>query len=210
MPEEGEEMIRIFTGENRVRAKQEIVKILGEDHETIEGADLELADMPTVFLGNSLFAEVRHVLVQDLEENKPAWEKLPEYLDTPHEVIIWETKLDKRTTTYKELAKKKVEVREFAMPRDMNAGLVFDIYRTAKRDGVRAVEMLRKIEPAQDQMMFVGLMASQAIKDFISHQGVREKKALKELSKLDLELKSTAINPSWLLIEGFLIRLASL
>ena len=37
-------MIRIFTGDDRVKAGQEITKLLGKDHETIEGADLAASD----------------------------------------------------------------------------------------------------------------------------------------------------------------------
>lgn len=201
-------MIRIFTGDDRVRAKREIEKILGSDYEVIEGVDLEATDLPTVFYGNSLFTDKRKVLIRDLNENKAAWEKLPEYLESPHEIIIWEGKIDKRTTLYKEI-KDKVEVREFILPKDRNAGVVFDIYKTAKWNGKKAVEMLESIKLNQEPMMFVGLMASQAIKEYAMRQGVAEKKVLKELSKLDMTLKSTATEP-WLLIESFLLRLASL
>ena len=58
-------------------------------------------------------------------------------------------------------------------------------------------------------IMFFGLLVSGAIKDFQAHQGIKEKKALKELSKLDLDLKSSKLS-SWLLIESFLLRLSSL
>ena len=78
----------------------------------------------------------------------------------------------------------------------------------AKRDGKRAVEMLEEIRVSQEPMMFVGLMVSQAIKDYTARQGAAEKKALKELSKLDLDMKSSPVD-SWLLIEAFLTRLAS-
>ena len=201
-------MIRIFTGDDRVRAKKEIEKILGSDYEVIDGVDLETSELPTVFYGNSLFAEKRKVLIRDLGENKVAWEKLPEYLDASHDIVIWEGKLDKRTTAYKEI-KDKVEVREYVLPKDKNAGVVFDIYKTAKWNGKKAVEMLESIKMTQEPMMFVGLMVSQATKEYALRQGVSEKKTLKALASLDMELKSTATEP-WLLIESFLIRLASL
>ena len=69
--------------------------------------------------------------------------------------------------------------------------------------------MLEEIKPTAEPMMFFGAIVSEAVREYGFRQGVREKKILKELSKLDLQLKSTAIEP-WLLIEGFLIRLASL
>lgn len=200
-------MIKIYTGEDRVRTKQEIFKFLGDDYEVVEGVEMGVGDLMTILKGNSLFAETRRILVRDLEANKAAWEKLPEYLDTVHKVVVWETKLDKRSATYKKI-KDQVEVREFARPRDPNFGLVFDIYRMAKRDGKRAVQELRKIEPVQEPMMFFGLMVSQALKDYKMHPGTVEKKALKELSLVDMELKSVTIDP-WLLVEVFLLRLTS-
>ncbi|MBR2839865.1 hypothetical protein IKE82_00830 [Candidatus Saccharibacteria bacterium] len=202
-------MVRIFTGDDRICTKHAIEQILKTNHEVIEGENVDPSDLPTIFYGNSLFNDVRHILINDLEASKAAWEKLPEYLSSPHEIIIWETKLDKRTTTYKTLKKVGIEIREFTLPKDPNAGLVFNVYKTAKRNGKHAVEMLKKIEPTQEPMMFFGLMVSQAIKDYTFRQGAKEKRALKALSKLDIELKSAAIEP-WLLIESFLIRLASL
>ena len=105
-------MIQIITGDDRVRAGQEIVKTLGENHETIEGPDLDSRDMPTIFLGTTLFDNTRNILIRDLSMNKSAWDKLPDYLDTPHNIIIQELKLDKRSATYKDI-KSKVTIKEF-------------------------------------------------------------------------------------------------
>ena len=204
----GGKMIKVFYGDDRVKAKQEIDKLLGKDYEVVEGADLTEQDLPSIFKGASLFAEKRSILIRDLTSNKSAYELLPDYLDTPHDIVIFEIKLDKRSTTYKEL-KDKIEFREFALPQDKNFSLVFDIYKTAKRDGKKAVELLRKIKQDQDPMMFFGLLVSQAIKDFSTHQGSKEKRALKELSKLDILMKTTSSQP-WLLIESFLLQVSSL
>lgn len=201
-------MIQIFTGDDRVRAGQEITKVLGKDHETIEGADLMPQDLPTVFRGTTLFAETRNILIRDLSSNLATWSKLPDYLDTPHNIIIQESKLDKRSTTYKDI-KSKVTVKEFKLPPATNFSQVYGIYTTAKRDGKRAVKTLEQVKPNEDPNMFFGLLVSQAIKDYTAHQGTTEKKALRELSKLDLQMKSSPTEP-WLLIEAFLLRLASL
>ena len=200
-------MLRIFTGDDRVRAKQEIVRLLGSDFEIIEGADLAPSDLPTIFKGTSLFAETRHILIRDILANKSVAEQLTRYLDTPHEIILQELKLDKRSTTYKTLKAQKVEIKEFNLPPDPSYKLVFDIYKVAQKDGPKAIAMLDKIKSNQDPIMFFGLMASQAIKDYSQRQGIKEKRALKELSKLDLEMKTTSIDP-WLLIKACLIRLA--
>ena len=201
-------MIKIFTGEDRVRAKQEIAKILGEKYEVFEGPDLNPNDLPSLFLGGSLFDETRNILIRDLTLNKAAFEKLPDYLNTPHNVIIFELKLDKRSATVKAL-KSKIEIKDFPLPKNSNFNLVFDIYKVAKKDGQKALEMLEKIKPDEDPIMFFGLLASQAVKDYTYHQGIKEKRALKELSKTDLKIKSTPLSP-WLLIESFLLLLSSL
>ena len=200
-------MLKIFTGDDRVRAGREIIKLLGPDHETIEGADLTTNDLPSIFKGVSLFAETRNILIRDLLANKQTADHLINYLDTPHNVIIQELKLDKRSAAYKALKAAKVEIREFNLPPDTSYKLVFDIYRTAKRDGKKAVKQLEQIKPNQDPIMFFGLLASQALKDFNQHPGTKEKRTLRELSKLDLQMKSTSIDP-WLLIEACLLRLS--
>ena len=200
-------MLKIFYGEDRIRAKNEIERILGNDYEVIEGPELDPTDLPNIFLGTSLLSDERKILIRDLSENRSAFEKLPDYLSTPHKTIIFETKLDKRSATYK-LLKDKIEIKEFPARPDPNADLVFGIYNTAKRNGKKAIEDLEKIKPNQDPMMFFGLLVSQALRDFQQNQGTKEKKALKELSKLDLDLKSSKLS-SWLLIESFLLRLSS-
>lgn len=200
-------MIRIFTGEDRVKANQKITEVLGGNYEVVEGGDLMVNDLPSLFRGGSLFSDERNILIRDMSMNKEVFEKLPEYLDTSNNVVVFEMKLDKRSAVYKAI-KNKVEIVDFALPKDKSFNKAFDIYRVAKRDGKRAVKMLEEIKPTQEPMMFVGLMVSQAIKDYVARQGVAEKKALRELSKLDLDMKSSSVEP-WLLIEAFLIRLAS-
>lgn len=201
-------MIKVFYGDDRVRAKQEIERLLGDDHETLDGESLSPADLPSIFYGTSLFTPNRHILIRDYTANKTIYDQLTNYLNTPHTVILFEAKLDKRTTTYKDL-KDKIEFREFKLPPDPNLNLIFDIYRTAKTNGPRAIKMLENIKPTEDPVKFTGLLISQAIKDFSMRQGTKERKVLKALSKLDLEMKSTKIDP-WLLVESFLLSLSTI
>ncbi len=201
-------MIKLFYGNDRVRALQDISKILGPDYEIIEGINLTENDLPSLLLGNSLFSDSRKILIRDLSDNKLVFEKLVDYLQTKHSVIILEIKLDKRSAGYKAL-KDKIEIKEYSLPKDLALNQVFDIYNTAKRDGKKAVQILENIKINEDPIMFFGLLVSQAIKDYDKKQGNKEKKVLKELSKLDLELKSSRLQP-WLLIESFLLRLSSL
>lgn len=200
-------MIKVFYGEDRVRAKQEIEKYLGEKYEVVEGEELSPEDLPSVMLGASLFEAERAILVRDFLNNKVVAEKLSEYLNTPHKIAIWETKIDKRSGIYKAL-KDEVPFCEFKLLENKNAKVVFDIFGVAKKDGKKAVKMLETIEKEQDPIRFVGLMATQAMKDYGIKQGKKEKKILKELSELDLKLKSTKIEP-WLLVKAFLLRIIS-
>lgn len=198
-------MLRVYTGDDRVRAQQEIIQFLGNGYEIVEGAELSPADLPSLFQGASLFAETRNILIRDLSANKPVYDKLPDYLNTPHRIALLETKLDKRSATYKAI-KSKVEIYDFPLAKNPNLRRIFDIYATAKHDGQRAIQMLRTVQTEEDPIMFFGLLASSAFKDYAARQGTKERKALKSLSQLDLELKSTSVDP-WLLIESFLLRL---
>lgn len=204
----GNQMIKVFYGDDRVKAKQEIVRLLGSDYEILDGPDINLNDLPSIFLGLSLFTDKRNILIRDFTTNKPAYEALENYLNTPHNIILFESKLDKRIVNYKNL-KDKLEFREFKLPENQDFRLIFDIYRTAKTDGKKALKMLEKIKPTEDPIKFTGLLVSQALKDFSAHPGLKEKQALKLLAKKDLEMKTTKVEP-WLLVESFLLELSTL
>lgn len=202
------EMIEVFYGDDRVAAKKAIGQVLGAQYEVLEGAEIRNGDMPSIFFGGSLLAKERAILIRDLGENKEIFEKIGDFLETPHKVVIFEGKIDKRAGFYKAL-KEKVRFREFRLVEDGDKGAVFDVFKVAKRDGRRAVEILEKIEAKQEPYQFVGLMVSQALKDLAMRQGSREKKIVLALAKLDMEMKSTVVEP-WTLVKSFLIRLASL
>lgn len=199
-------MIRIFTGDDRVRASQEIKHLLGENYEVIDCADLTKKDLPLIFKGTTIFDAKRRILLRDFTANSTIYEELPNYLDTPHDIILLEAKLDKRTATYKDI-KDRIEIKEFTLPPKTDFRQIFNIYSTAKRDGKKAVAMLRKIETDEDPIRFTGLLISQALKDFNSRQTAKEKQILKNLAKLDLDEKSSQIDP-WLLVEAFLLNMS--
>jgi len=201
-------MIRLFYGDDRKAAEIAIKKALGANFEVLEGVNLDVAELPSIFLGGTLFASERALLIKDLGENKAVLGEMAKYLETPHNVVIWESKLDKRTAFYKDV-KDKIEIREFAMPKQNNFNLTKDIYNTAKRDGAKALKMLEPIMEETDPYMFFGSIASFAIADYTAKQGTKEKRVLKELSKLDIDMKSSTIQP-WLLMQSFLLRLSSL
>lgn len=196
-------MIRIFTGDDRIRAGNEIKKILGYGYEVIDCADLTKGDLPQIFQGTTIFDAHRKILLRDFTLNAEIYPELTKYFATPHEVILLETKLDKRSATFKSI-KDKIEIKEFKLSPPSDFRAVFDVFKVAKTDGPRAVAMLKKLENTEDPIKFTGLMISQALKDFKAHQGTKETKVLKELSKLDMQLKTSPLNP-WLLVESFLL-----
>ena len=199
-------MIRIFTGDDRVKASESVKKILGDNYEVIDCAELTEKDLPLIFKGSTIFEPTRRILLRDFTANPIVYKELSNYLDTPHEIILLETKLDKRSATYKEI-KDKVEIKEFALAPATDFRIVFDIYRTAKTDGKKAISMLAKIKPEEDPIRFTGLLVSQALKDFQKKQGTKEKTILKDLARIDLQMKNSKIDP-WLLVESFLLKIS--
>lgn len=202
-------MIYLYYGEDRVGAKTAIVKLLGEDYELLDAEEYDLAQARDVFYGASLFGEI-NIVLRNLSLNKPVFAELEQFLDTPHQVVLWEEKLDSRTSLYKKLSKdKRVTMREFTLAKP-NTSAIFNIYTTALRDGKKAVAMLREVrekDQNQDPYMFFGLLVSQAIKNYERHPSAKEKRALVELSKLDMQMKGDSkITQPWLLIESFLLQ----
>ena len=206
-------MIKIFYGDDRLKISEEVRRIFGAEYEVIEGEKAEFSEILDAFLGISLISGERKILIKDLSKNTAVWEKFCEkvgdFLDK-NAVIVWEEKFDKRLKVNKDLIATGVEVREFKMI-DVGAAdakLVFEILDAAMMNGKRAVEILEKIEKNQDPFMLVGLFATQAIKKYGVRQGVRERELLKKLAKLDMDMKSSGIEPMRL-VKGFLLELGN-
>ncbi|MDB5159811.1 MAG: polymerase subunit delta [Candidatus Saccharibacteria bacterium] len=111
-------MITWFTGENTFDIQQAVKAATASfdgTPERIDGTTLELKNIPDLLMGGTLFAEKRLVIIKDLSLNSSVWEKLPEWIDRISDdidVILIDTKPDKRTTGYKEV-KKRVNLKEF-------------------------------------------------------------------------------------------------
>lgn len=199
-------MLSVFSGENRLEAEKAVKRALGTDYEVFEGENLTVADLPSIFLGTSLFGtEKRQILLKELSENKEVWEKIPDYLATEHDIVIWESKIDKRSVVYKAMKAAGVMMQEFLAMKNPDANVVFNILDMALRNGLQAVKMVEKIELEQDPYMFFGLLVTQAIKKMEYQAGTKEKRLLKELSVLDMQMKTTSVEP-WLLVKSFLLR----
>ena len=166
--------------------------------------------MDSVFLGTSLFGETRKILIKSLSENKDCWEVLPKYLATTHDVVILENNVDKRSVTYKALAKEKsVEFKEFKLAEQIDKNLVFDVFEAAyKKNGKRAVELCEKIETTNEPYMFMGLMVSQAFKK-LELRDRKAEKVIKILGDTDMKMKTTGVEP-WALIKMSLLLIANI
>lgn len=207
-------MIKVFYGSDRKKIDAEVKKILGTDYEVFDGENLKKEDIVNVFMGTSLFAEKRKILLKDLtpargEQGEDLYEEIAKYVDTPHTIVIWETNVSQKKT-YKDFVKlKNVEAKKFDLADKVDMRAVFNIYDTALVDGERAVKMLTELQDKQDPYMFFGLLVSQAIKKYEWRQGAKERRVLKELSQIDMQMKTTAYEP-WLLIKSFLLRVKTI
>lgn len=120
-------VITALVGENSFEINRELERIavsFGGVAERVDGTELELRRLPDLFMGSTLFADKRLVIIKNMSENKNIWGVFGEWLarisDDVHVVLVDE-RPDKRTKTYKEL-QKLTTIREFKVwsERDTN------------------------------------------------------------------------------------------
>jgi DNA polymerase III delta subunit len=111
-------MITLLTGDNSFELREALQAIDSDfdgQPERVDGATLELRQLPDLLMGGTLFADKRLVIISDLSANSSLWQKLPSWLprlsDDVHLVLV-EEKPDKRTTAYKAL-KDAARIQEF-------------------------------------------------------------------------------------------------
>ncbi|MEI7918503.1 MAG: DNA polymerase III subunit delta [Candidatus Saccharibacteria bacterium] len=111
-------MITLLLGENSFEIERALRQITADFNgvvERIDGSTLQLAQLPDLLMGVSLFATARTVIIRDLGSNKAIWPVLGDWLprisDDIHLVLV-ESKPDKRTTAFKAL-KNQATVHEF-------------------------------------------------------------------------------------------------
>lgn len=78
----------------------------------------------------------------------------------------------------------------------------------AFKDGKKAVEMLEKAKLTEDPYKMIGAWSWKAIDNFRRYNGPKEKRVLKELSKLDMLMKTTSCQP-WTQLQVFLLQVSS-
>lgn len=109
-------MIYFLTGTNEFAARQALDKLVAaasskhDAHaiERIDGEGLDIARLPDLLQGGSLFATERLVILRDAAKNKALWEALGDWTERVSDeitLVILEPSPDKRTRTYKQLQK---------------------------------------------------------------------------------------------------------
>jgi len=136
-------MIYFLTGENwyaRDKAVKAIIERAGETPEYID-TEKATADSLRELLGaQTLFSQVRTVILRQPSENKSLWGSLDEVAASVADditLIITEDKPDKRTKTFKAL-QKQATTKDFPNWTERDAGFAVEwLLREAKEQGVR-------------------------------------------------------------------------
>ncbi len=202
-------MLKVFYGGDRLAARKAIDMLFWSDYEGVEAENLERVDMDTIFYGTSIFGDKRKILVKDLSENKSCWEAIPKYIDTPHDVIIWNAVTDARTTTYKELKAAKVEMRAFQIVENKEEQFIaFNAMADALRGDTKAALLkCEKMELKSEPYLVIGAFTSEACKHLATSRKARE--AIKILAKADMDMKSTGLD-GWNVVKSAVVKISKL
>ena len=100
-------MIHLLYGDNEFEKQAALVALVGDaDVVRYDGEELTLADMQEITIGQTLFTQSSVYVISKLSENSDIWPQLPDMqFDEDKTIILVESKLDKRTKTYKWLQK---------------------------------------------------------------------------------------------------------
>jgi DNA polymerase-3 subunit delta len=105
-------VISLVNGENSFENERQLGRIIADfDGEIlrIDGETLEIAQLPNLFMGATLFATKRLVIIKNLSANKVLWNQLEQWVEKANDedthVVLVDEKPDKRTKTYKLLQK---------------------------------------------------------------------------------------------------------
>ena len=104
-------MITLLAGPNtyaRNEALRAKVAAFKGDVERYDGSELELKQLPDIFMGASLFSQERLIILRDIGGNKALWSELEPWIarvPPETEIVLVELQPDKRTKTYKALQK---------------------------------------------------------------------------------------------------------
>jgi hypothetical protein len=100
-------MIYLLHGNNEFEKRAALAALVGDAVMVRrDGEALTLADIQEIMIGQTLFTQSSVYVISRLSENPDIWPRLPEIsFDDDNTIILLESKLDKRTKTYKWLQK---------------------------------------------------------------------------------------------------------
>lgn len=201
--------MKLFYGNDRLSTEKAIKALFGDEFETVNGD--EDFDAESLFLGMTLFQEERKILLKNLNQNKLVWQKLLDYMATPHQIIIWNEKIDARDKVIKSLKALGVEMREFKRAEKIDQGVVFKVFDAVwARKAQVALKLCKELEKTNDPFAFVGLLTTQiARKLLVKSSEKRAAAMLKTLAQIDVKMKQSGVEP-WALVKIAVAKLASL
>lgn len=103
-------MIYLISGENTFETEQQVDKLVASfegEVEKVDGDEISAEQLPDLLAGVTLFSLSRMVVIKNASHNKSVWSALGEWLEksVENDIVLVETKPDKRTKTYKWLDK---------------------------------------------------------------------------------------------------------
>ena len=189
---------------------------LGEDYEIFEADQITLADLDSIFLGQTLFGsgEKRRILLKDLNDNKDCFEKLPEYASTEHEVVVVANGRLNKTFAYIKpvLSCKGIEAKEFTTVEERTRDKFENLEPFKQAFAGHGKIALKKLEALKDHSagpMIIGTMGSQAAKLIGGKDNVKAIKAIKILAQADIMSKRSGLD-MWVPVEWALLEIANL
>lgn len=162
-------MIILLTGDNFYEIDQELGRIITEfdgEPEKIDTDKLEIRSLTDIFGGLSLFSAKRLVIIKRLSENSSVWEVFADWAakESDTTIVLVEPKVDKRTKTYKTLAKH-ADVRVFTA--------------WGERDSAKAEKWL-----ASEATKRHIALDSTAIREIVRRRGVEQYQLINTLEQL--------------------------
>jgi DNA polymerase III delta subunit len=195
-------MITLLTGDNSFELREALQAIVSDfdgQPERVDGATLELRQLPDLLMGGTLFADKRLVIISDLSANSSLWQKLPSWLprlsDDVHLVLV-EEKPDKRTTAYKAL-KDAARIQEFPAwtDRDRNKAQQW-LEQRAKSKGIAldrkfVLHIVSRV--GVDQWLLTNALDTVSLLDTITIEAINNTVLANETENI-FELFETALN----------------
>lgn len=171
-------MIYLIYGDNEFE-KRHFVAQLGAGHhiDRYDGEALDIAQCYDLVRGQTLFAAQRIIVIVGLSENQVLWDSVPQIMANTDDVtiVLIETKVDKRTKTYKWL-QKHARTQEYKLFGDRDRAAV--VQWCVERATVYEVTLPRRIAEmivsrlGHDQLRLDAVLQQLALMDAVTEASV--------------------------------------